>query len=106
MASLFRPPKPTKHRLLPEPRRRAILELRAEHAALNARAIARICNTRFGRSIGHHAVKRVLAAGPLPTIPLRCFPPYHQVPDSVRCRVAIIWLHSEGWYAKSIAQYL
>src|SRR5689334_3290817 len=40
MASLFPPPRVTRHRRLPDHIRRAILALKAEHALLNAREIA------------------------------------------------------------------
>lgn len=106
MASLFPPPKPARHRTLPEHIRRAILELKAEHAGLNDREIARICDIRFGRSVGHHTVKRVLAAGPPATVARRRFPPFREIADPAAARLAIIRLHAEGWNAKSIAQYL
>jgi putative transposase len=106
MASLFPPPKPARHRTLPEHIRRAILVLKAEHTGLNDREIARICDIRFGQSVGHHTVKRVLAAGPPATVALRRFPPHRAIADPAQRRLAVIRLHVEGWNAKSIAQYL
>jgi len=47
-----------------------------------------------------------LAEESLPPPPLRRFPPYHQASDPAEARLAIIRLHTEGWNAKSIAQYL
>jgi putative transposase len=106
MASLFAPPAPPKHRTLPPEIRQAILALKAEHPAFRPREITRICTIRFGRSLSHHTVQRILAEGPLPVPPARRFPPYQQIADPTARRLAIIRLHAEGWNAKSIAQYL
>ena len=106
MASLFAPPPPPKHRTLPPEIRHAILALKAGHPALRPREITRICAIRFGRSLSHHTVARVLGEGPLPPSPPRRFPPYHAISDPAQARLAIIRLHVEGWNAKSIAQYL
>jgi len=106
MASLFPPPKPAKHHALPEELRRAIRALKAEHPPLNLREITTICDIRFGRSLSHHTVKRILAEAPVAPAATRRFPPYQQIADPAERRLAIIRLHSEGWNKKSIADYL
>lgn len=106
MASLFPPTKRAKHRALPPEIRRAIIELKAEHPPLNLREIATICDIRFGRSLSHHTVKRVLAEEAAPARVARRYPPYHQIDEQAVRRLAIIRLHCEGWNAKSIAVYL
>jgi len=106
MASLFPPPKPAKHHALPEDLRRALRDLKAEHAPLNLREIATICDLRFGRGLSHHTVKRILAEAPVAPVATRRFPPYQQIADPAARRLAIIRLHSEGWNKKSIADYL
>jgi putative transposase len=106
MASLFPPPRPAKHHALPEDLRRAIRALKAEHPPLNLREIATICDLRFGRSLSHHTVKRILAEAPVAPAATRRFPPYQPIADPVERRLAIIRLHSEGWNKQSIADYL
>ncbi len=97
MASLFAPPASPKHRTLPPEIRQAILALKAEHPAFRPREITRICAVRFGRSLSHHTVQRILAEEPLPPPPARRFPPFHAVADPAERRLAIIRLHIEGW---------
>ena len=106
MASLFAPPALPKHRALPPEMRQAILALKAADPPFRPREITRICVIRFGRSLSHHTVQRILTEESPPLPPLRRFPPYHQANDPAEARLAIIRLHSEGWNAKSIAQYL
>ncbi len=106
LASLFPPPKPDKHHTLPDEISRAIRTLKAEHPPLNLREIATICDIRFGRSVSHHTVKRVLAEGPVAPAATRRFPPYQRIADPAERRLAIIRLHSEGWNKASIAAYL
>ncbi len=106
MASLFAPAKAEKHRTLPEPIRRQIVALKAEHPAFTLREIARICQIRFDRRPSPHTIKRILAESP-PTLRVaRRFLPYHQIVDPADRRLAVIRLHSEGWAVKSIAAYL
>ena len=50
MRSLFGLP-PTKRRMLPPRLRRLIVDLKAEHPALNLKEIARICHVRAGRVV-------------------------------------------------------
>lgn len=106
LASLFAPPKVEKHRRLPEPIRRHIHELKAEHPAFHANEIAAICAVRFGRRPSPHTVKRLLAEGPPPVRAARRFPPYRELTDPAAARLAVVKLHSEGWPVKSIAAYL
>ncbi len=107
MRSLFDDrPKVEKHKALPDEVRDAMLELKAEHPAFGPHEIATICYVRFGRSVSHHTVKRVLAEGPVPERKRRRYEPYHRIPDPYDRRHAIVTLHAEGWNAKSIAAYL
>jgi hypothetical protein len=106
MASLFAPPPPAKHHTLPAEIRDAILALKAEYPPLRPREQTRICSIRFKRSISHHTVARVLAAGSFPLVLGRRYPPYHEIADPSAARHAIVQLHADGWNAKSIAGYL
>ncbi len=109
MASLFAPATPSappKHRQLPPEIRQAILALKAEHPAFRPREITGICAIRFGRSLSHHTVQRILAEEPAPPAQARRFPPYQRIVDPTERRLAIVRLHAEGWNAQSIAQYL
>jgi len=109
MRSLFEPEVPSTapdRRMLPLGIRKAILELKAECPALRPYEIATICRRRFGRSVGHHTVERVLASDPLPLHPPRRFSRYRDMPDPVRRRAAIVELYEEGWTVKRIASYL
>ncbi len=106
MASLFPSAKLAKHRTLPPEIRRAVVELKAEYPGLNLREIATICDIRFGRSLSHHTVKRILAEETGGVRVGRRFPPYQQIAEPAERRLAIIRLHCEGWNAKSIAAYL
>jgi putative transposase len=114
MASLFpAAPPPTVHvqnkldqRTLPPPVRQAIVDVHAEYPALSLREIASICYARFGRRPSPRTIKLVLAAGPMPSITVRRYPRYADIPDPVQRRKAILRLHFEGWNKKSIAEYL
>jgi transposase len=111
MRSLFDPepaaaPEAADRRALPLGIRRAIVELKAEYPPFGLREIARICRERFGRPVGHHTVERVLLSEPLPLRLPRRFPRYHDTPDPVARRKAIVDLYTEGWSARSIAGYL
>jgi transposase len=103
--SLFAPSSDVHRRLAPAIRR-AILELKAEHPALKNYEITTICHVRFGHRASPHTVERVLAEGPLPAVVRRRYPPYHQIPEPVERRLAIVRLHSEGWSSTSIASYM
>jgi putative transposase len=68
--------------------------------------IATVCYVRFGRRPHGRTVRRVLETGPTAIRTFRRFAPYHEIPDAVERRLAIVTLHSEGWNTKSIAGYL
>jgi transposase len=105
MQSFFGPSSEVHRRLAPEIRQ-VILELKAQHPALKTYEISTICFVRFDHRPSPHTVERVLAEGPLPTLLGRRYPLYHQIPDPVERRLAIVRLHSEGWSSTSIASYL
>jgi putative transposase len=108
MRSLFAdaPDPPTDRRRLPAGIRRTIVELKAEYPPFGLREIARICRERFDRPVDHHTVKQVLATEPLPIRLPRRFRRYHEIPDPVQRRKAIVELYLEGWSARAIAGYL
>jgi transposase len=93
-------------RTLPPRMRQLIVDLAAEHAALNLYEIATICSIRFGRRPSHHTVRRILAEGRKPSRTTRRYAFYEQMSDPEERRLAVIRLHIEGWNAKSIAAYL
>ena len=108
MASLFEPAASVANdrRALPAALRQAIVDLKAEYPPRNLREIARICATRFHRSVSHHTVQGVLASALLANPAPRRFPPYHAIADPVERRLAVVRLYLEGWNVKSIAGYL
>jgi putative transposase len=93
-------------RRLPVGIRRAIVALKAEYPPFSLREIAAICRHRFDRPVDHHTVKQVLASETRPLHLPRRFPRYHEIPDPVRRRQAIVDLALAGWSAKAIAGYL
>ncbi len=93
-------------RSLPPPMRQLIVDLRAEVPHMSLREIAEICQIRYGRRPSHHSVQKVLATGPAPSVTTRRYMPYHQIPDAVQRRLAIVRLHAEGWRVSTIARYL
>ena len=105
MRSLFGLP-PAKRRLLPASLRRLIVDLKAEHPALNLNEIARICYVRSGRRPHLATVRNVLDEEPLPLKAFRRFEPYHEMAEGRERRKAVVALHYEGWADKSIARYL
>jgi putative transposase len=109
MRSLFAPPPDTHRRLAPEIRQ-AILDLKADHPALKNYEITTICGVPSGPRFDHrpspHTVERILAENTLSPPARRHYPPYHQIPDPVERRLAIVSLHSEGWSSTSIASCL
>ncbi len=108
MRSLFEPEPPpsSDRRRLPVGIRAAIVGLKAEYPPFGPFEIARICRHRFDRAVSYHTVQQVLAAEPLPLLRPRRFPRYHDLPDPVARRKAIVDLYLEGWSAKAIAGYL
>ena len=69
---------------------------------MSLREIAEVCHVRFGRRPSHLTVKKVLAAGPAPSVTTRRYTPYHQIPDAIQRRLAIVRLHAEGWRVSTI----
>ena len=96
----------TRRRRLPPAVRRLIVDLKAEHPALNLSEISRICYARFGRRPDERTVGRVLEEEPVPLRMIRRFPPYREIPEARGRRAAIVALHAEGWTVKAIASYL
>jgi putative transposase len=106
MRGLFGPEQAVgKSTLAPEVRR-LILDLKTEHPPMRDNEIATVCYVRFGRRPHGRTVRRVLETGPTAIRMFRRFAPYHEIPDAVERRLAIVTLHSEGWNTKSIAGYL
>ncbi len=105
MRSLFGS-EPAKRRVLPASLRRLIVDLKAEHPALNLNEIARICFVRSGRKPHLATVRAVLDEEPLPIKAFRRFEPYHEIPSGTERRKAVVALHFEGWADKSVARYL
>lgn len=105
MSSLF-DAEPAKHRRLPPAMKRLIIDRKAEYPAFSLGEIARICYITFGRRPSKHTVKRVIEEGPVPLMPVRRYPPYHQMPKGRKRREAIVELHADGWTVKAIAGYL
>jgi putative transposase len=93
-------------RRLPPELRHAILDLKAQYPPFSLREIAAICRASLGRPVDHQTVGRVLAAEPLPLDPPRRFRRYHDEPDQVQRRKAIVDLYHDGWSARAIAGYL
>src|SRR5215218_9810997 len=106
MESLFGSEAAKKRKRLPPSVRRLIVDLKAEHPALNPNEIAAICYVRFGRPPDRKTVKRVLAEEPVPLRMVRRFAPYHEIEEAVQRRRAVVAPHAEGWSAKAIAGYL
>ena len=106
MQSLLGSEPAAKRRLLPASLRRLIVDLKAEHPALNLNEIARTCHVRTGRRPHLATVRSVLDEEPLPIKAFRRFPPYHEILEGRERRKAVVALHYEGWADKSIACYL
>ena len=105
MESLFAA-EPARFRRLPPAMRRLIVDRKAEYPAFSLGELARICYVAFGRRPSKHTVKRVLEEGPTPLMPVRRYPPYHEMPVGEERRRAIVELHADGWTAKAVAGYL
>jgi putative transposase len=86
--------------------RRMIVDLKAEHPALNNNEIKNIVYVRTGRRLGDHTAARVLSEEVVPLKLSRLFEPYHEMEDSRERRSAVVALHLDGWSAKAIASYL
>lgn len=86
--------------------RRMIVDLKAEHPALNNNEIANIVYVRTGRRLGDHTAARVLAEEVVPLKLARLFEPYHETESGRDRRGVVVALHLDGWSAKAIASYL
>jgi putative transposase len=86
--------------------RRMIVDLKAEHPALNNNEIKNIVYVRTGRRLGDHTAARVLAEEVVPLKLSRLFEPYHEMGSGRERRSAVVALHLDGWSAKAIASYL
>ena len=97
---------PASRKRLPPALRRLILDLKAEHPALNPNEIANIVRACFGRKPDVRSVRRVLDEEPMPLRIVRNYPPYREIADPREGRAAIVELRLSGWSAKAIASYL
>ena len=95
-----------KRQLLPRAIRRMIVDLKAEHPALNNHEIRNIVYVRTGRRLGDHTAARVLSEEVIPLKLSRLFEPYHETLDSRERRGAVVTLHLDGWSVKATAAYL
>lgn len=86
--------------------RRMIVELKAEHPALNNSEISNIVYVRTGRKLGKHTAERVLSEEVIPLKLSRLFEPYHQTQNARERREAVVALHLDGWSVKAMASYL
>ena len=89
---------------LPEEIRQLIVDLHFELPSMSWREIAEVCYIRHGRRPHHKHVKRIATAGPPPSLQVRRYQPWHQIPDPAERKLAVIRLHSEGWSITSIAK--
>ncbi len=80
--------------------RRMIVDLKAEHPALNHNEISNIVYVRTGRRLGDHTAAGVLSEEVVPLKLSRLFEPYHETEDSGNRRGAVVALHLDGWSAK------
>ena len=95
-----------KRQVLPPSIRRTIVDLKAEHPALNNNEIKNIVYVRTGRRLGDHTVARVLSEEVVPLKLSRLFEPYHEIEDSRERRGAVVTLHLDGWSVKCVASYM
>lgn len=86
--------------------RRMIVELKAEHPALNNNEITNIVYVRTGRRLGKHTAERVLSEEVIPLKLSRLFEAYHETAEGKERRGAVVTLHLDGWSVKAIASYL
>ena len=85
--SLFGSPT-VRRRVLPASLRRLIVDLKAEHPALNLNETARICYVHSGRKLHLATVRGVLDEEPLPIKAFRRFEPYHEMEEGREHRKA------------------
>jgi transposase len=91
---------------LPPEIRQLIVDLHFELPSMPWREIAEVCYIRYDRKPDHKSVKHIATSNPLPSLQARRYQPWHLIPDPAERKLAVIWLHSEGWSITSIAQYL
>jgi len=91
---------------LPEDMRQLIIDLHFELPTMSWREIAEICYIRYGRRPDHKSVKRIASSSHRSSLRERRYQPWHQIPDPVERKLAVIRLHSEGWSITSIAAYM
>ena len=88
----------------PPEMRQLIVDLHAELPSMSWREIAEVCYIRYGRKPDHKNVKRIATSDHPPSLSARRYQPWHQIPDPAERKLAMIWLHSEGWSITSIAE--
>jgi transposase len=92
---------------LPEEIRQLVVDLHCEMPTMGWREIAEVCYIRYGRRPDHKSVKRIATSGPRPSLQVRRYQPWHQIPDPAERKLAVIRLHfEEGWSITSIAEYM
>jgi putative transposase len=91
---------------LPPEIRQLIVDLHVELPTMSWREIAEVCYLRYGRRPDHKSVKHIATATPAPSLQARRYQPWHLIPDPAERKLAVIWLHSEGWSITSIAAYM
>src|SRR3712207_3506696 len=88
MASLFGSGTTGRSRMPPAVRR-LIVDLKAEHSALNLSEISRICYARYGRRPDERTLGRVLEEEPVPLRMIRRFAPYRERSSRRERRAAV-----------------
>ena len=83
-----------------------IVDLKAEHPALNNNEIRNIVYVRTGKRLGDHTVARVLSEEVVPLKLSRLFEPYHEIENSRERRSTVVTLHLDGWSVKCVASYM
>jgi putative transposase len=93
-------------RSLPPDMRQLIVDLRVELSTMSFREIAEICEVRFDRRPSHNSVKLALVSGPPLSMTTRRYQIWDKIAEPAEGRLAVFWLHAEGWSVASIAEYL
>jgi transposase len=106
MRGLLEPEQVEEHSQLDPEVRGLIVNLNSEYPPMRPNEIGTICYVRTGRRPHDRTIRRVLEGHPIAIRMFRRFEHYHDIPDVIERRKAIVTLHSEGWNVKSIAGYL
>jgi transposase len=106
MLSLFEPEQAEWCSSLEAEIRWLILNLKAEYPPMRPNEIGTICYVRTGQRPHDRTINKVLESSPTAIRMFGRFDPYHEIPDVIERRKAIVTLHAEGWNVKSIAGYL